>query len=132
MKNKAIKILGFGVVVLMILMSLVPACSAMLYLGPYEIRVNEGMDLDEFTDTDGDGVTDMQEIADNLALEESLTFVCSGCVPPSLNAIILALNSPLNDRLGGVFSIVCPANHTLTGLFTNGTFICTDLADFFP
>ncbi len=78
------------------------------------------------------GSLDMQEIADNLALEESLTFVCSGCVPPSLNAIILALNSPLNDRLGGVFSIVCPANHTLTGLFTNGTFICTDLADFFP
>ncbi len=48
------------------------------------------------------------------------------------NAIILSLNSPTDNRLGGVFSLVCPSNHTLTGLFSNGTFICTDLSDFFP
>lgn len=50
----------------------------------------------------------------------------------SFNAIILSLNSPEFDRLGGVFAITCPANHTLTGLLTNGTLICTSLDDFFP
>lgn len=51
---------------------------------------------------------------------------------PMPNAIVLSLNSPALDRLGGVFAITCPANSTLTGLLTNGTFVCTDMADFFP
>ena len=53
--------------------------------------------------------------------------------PPRIfNTITLALNSPTFERLGGVFAITCPANFTLTGLFTNGTFLCTSMNTFFP
>lgn len=53
-------------------------------------------------------------------------------VTPTFNTITLSLNSPLLDRLGGVFAVSCPANSTLTGLLTNGTFVCTLMSDFFP
>ncbi len=48
------------------------------------------------------------------------------------NAIVLSLNSPDINRLGGVFTVICPANSTLTGLLTNGTFVCTNMSVFFP
>ena len=50
----------------------------------------------------------------------------------TFNAIVLSVNSPLADRLGGVFSLICPSNSTLTGLLTNGTFVCSPMSDFFP
>jgi len=53
-------------------------------------------------------------------------------LPPPFNAIVLSLNSPTETRLGGVFAVICPTNSTLTGLLTNGTFVCTPMSDFFP
>jgi len=67
---------------------------------------------------------------DSLAVEDTLVDV-----PPTgliFNAIILSINSPEFDRLGGVFAVVCPTNSTLTGLLLNGTFVCTDMSAFFP
>lgn len=74
--------------------------------------------------------TDTVFVSDEIALEDG--GATNDAVAQQLNAIILRLNSPLTDRLGGVFAITCPSNHTMTGIFTNGTAICTDLSDFFP
>jgi len=51
---------------------------------------------------------------------------------PQFNAIVLAINAAQNGTLGGAYAIICPVNSTLTGLLTNGTFVCTDMSVFFP
>ncbi len=71
-------------------------------------------------------------VSDEIVLDEDSTDRSTAEPTTSFNAIILSLNSPLLDRLGGVFALTCPANHTLTGLLTNGTLICTNMDDFFP
>jgi len=67
---------------------------------------------------------------DSLGLDEDF----SNTTPTGLvfNAIVLSINSPEFDRLGGVFAVICPTNSTLTGLLLNGTFVCTDMSAFFP
>lgn len=69
---------------------------------------------------------------DNGVLVEYFFSIDAPTVSPSFNAIVLSLNSPTFNRLGGVFAVICPMNSTLTGLLTNGTFICTPMSDFFP
>ncbi len=70
-------------------------------------------------------------VTDEIALEDTASRSTTTPIT-TFNAIILSLNSPLLDRLGGVFALTCPFNHTLTGLLTNGTLICTDMDVFFP
>ena len=67
---------------------------------------------------------------DELGIEDTQSQVIP--TPTVFNAILLYLNSPESDRLGGVFAITCPTNSTLTGLLTNGTFICTPIGDILP
>jgi len=62
---------------------------------------------------------------------DKVEYIFTGA-PTTFNAIVITLNSPEADRLGGVFSIICPSNSTLTGVLTNGTFVCTDMSVFFP
>ncbi len=67
---------------------------------------------------------------DELGMEDTLMELPP---PPSIfNAIVLSLNSPEVDRLGGVYAVICPAETVLTGLLTNGTFVCTPIADVLP
>jgi hypothetical protein len=51
---------------------------------------------------------------------------------PTFNTIILRVNPAQNNTLGGAYAVLCPTNSTLTGLLTNGTFVCTDMSVFFP
>ncbi len=91
------------------------------------VTVSDEIALDEAGIT---AASDTVFVSDQIVLEDQMT---SNVIPTSFfNAIILSLNSPLTDRLGGVFAITCPSNHTMTGIFINGTAICTDLSDFFP
>lgn len=48
------------------------------------------------------------------------------------NTIILSLNTPIEDRLGGVYSASCDIanNFTMIGVSTAGTPVCAQLSDF--
>ncbi len=56
----------------------------------------------------------------------------TGIAERTFNALVLRVNAAQNSTLGGSFSLLCPTNSTLTGLFENGTFRCTPMSDFFP
>ncbi len=75
-------------------------------------------------------VTCSLNLTDGIIIGDS--FASSGAAPPFFNAMMITLNPTQNTTLGGVFAILCPTNSTLTGVFTNGTFRCTPMSDFFP
>jgi len=75
-------------------------------------------------------ITCTLNLGDGLIIGDLVT--PSGVSIPSFNALVLRVNPAQNVTLGGVFALFCPTNSTLTGLFTNGTFICTPMSDFFP
>lgn len=81
-------------------------------------------------DAGATAATDTVFVSDEIALEDTASTPAP--VALNYNAIVLSLNSPTLSRLGGAFAITCPANSTLTGLLTNGTFVCTDMSVFFP
>jgi len=83
-----------------------------------------------FEDQDATAFSDTVTVSDEFAFEDTTETVEGEAIV--FNTIVITLNSPLSDRLGGSFSLICPSNSTFTGLLPNGTFVCTDMSVFFP